>query len=325
MTPLALRTVRGMVRDTFRQSLASKLFWGMLALTLVAVLLCLSVSVTGSERPKLDYDTTGFLTPGTAKSVKDVDVPVVGGEVSVGFGLLSVEHRRHRDDAIRMIQLLLAGAAAGTVGVLLALLWTAGFLPGFLDPASATVLLAKPPSRTAILLGKYLGVVLFVAVQTAIFIGGTWLALGFRTGLWSPSYWLALPLLVMNFAIFYSISTFLAVATRSTIASAFGTLMVWLVCWLINFTYLKQSASPAATPASRTLSQVCYWIAPKPFDLEGLFYTAMRAEKFSEKDPLLEYAEAAGTVNPELSVITSVLFAMLVLAAAAYEFKQTDY
>lgn len=324
MMPLMIRTLRGMVWDTFRQSLASRLFWGMITFTLIAVLLCLSVNVTGTERPRV-YDAGGFLPAERGKQIRNPDVELIGGEVSIGFGLMAFEHKRYRDDAVRMIQLMLAGAAAGTVGVLLALLWTAGFLPGFLEPQSATVLLAKPTPRSVILVGKYLGVVLFVAVQTAIFIGGTWLAIGLKADVWSFTYWLAVPLLVINFAIFYSISTFLAVVTRSTIACAFGTLMVWFVCWLVNFTYLKQTITPSTTPASRSISQLCYWLAPKPFDLEGLFYAAMRAETFSQKDSLLEYAEAAGTVNPELSVLSSLAFAMLVLAAAVYEFKHTDY
>ena len=41
----------------------------------------------------------------------------------------------------------LAGVVADTAGVLLALLWTAGFLPTFLEPAAVTVLLAKPAPR----------------------------------------------------------------------------------------------------------------------------------------------------------------------------------
>ena len=45
--PLAIRTARWMVRDTFRQSLASKLFWVMLGLTAVCALFCLGVSISG--------------------------------------------------------------------------------------------------------------------------------------------------------------------------------------------------------------------------------------------------------------------------------------
>ena len=78
---------------------------------------------------------------------KDEGLLVVSGEVSLGFGMIKVKHRRHREDAVRYVQIVLAAFLADTVGVLLALLWTAGFLPTFLEPQSATVLLAKPAPR----------------------------------------------------------------------------------------------------------------------------------------------------------------------------------
>jgi len=332
MNPLVLRTVRGMIWDTFRQSLASKLFWGMLAITAIAVLLCLSLDVTGdAARPRLDYDTTGYLPKREVKKlgeerVKQDGVPIISGDVTLGFGLVTVPMSRHRDDSVQYIQFWLAGAVADTLGVLFALLWTAGFLPSFLEPHSATVLLAKPVPRWAILLGKYAGVVLFVALQATLFVGGTWLALGLKTGVWTPAYWLAVPLLTLNFAVFYSVSVFLAVCTRSTIASVFGTLMVWLLCWVVNLTYVQIAVTKTERPVSApALIGTVYWVLPKPLDLGAIFYDALRADNFALKMPELEAAQTAGKVHPELSLATSLLFAMIVLAASAYEFKQTDY
>ena len=60
---------------------------------------------------------------------------------------------------------MLAGVFADTAGVLLALLWTAGFLPSYLDPSSITVTLAKPVPRWSLLVGMYLGVTAFVAAR----------------------------------------------------------------------------------------------------------------------------------------------------------------
>lgn len=324
MSPLLIRTIRGMVWDTFRQSLASKLFWGMLTLTIIAVALCLSLDVHGDMAPSLPYDTTGFLPAKDPERHKDT-VPVISGEVSLGFGLVTIPLGRHRESAVRFVQLWLAGAVAGAVGVLLALLWTAGFLPSFLEPQAATVLLVKPVPRWVILLGKYLGVTLFVAVQAAFFIGGTWLALGLKTGVWNASYWLAVPLLILNFAIFYSISVFLAVWTRSTVASLFGTLLVWLLCWAINFGYAQSSLRPVPGAVGGKLLTAAYWVLPKPVDLGGVFYDALRADAYSLNVPELEFARAAGTIHPEMSVLTSCVFAVLVLLAAAYEFHHTDY
>src|SRR5262245_58370631 len=93
------------------------------------------------------------------------------------IGLFTFDIGKSRDDSVRLIQLWLAGVLADTVGVLLALLWTAGFLPTFLEPHAVTVLLAKPVPRWSLLVGKYLGVVLFVALHAVLFVAGTWLGI----------------------------------------------------------------------------------------------------------------------------------------------------
>ena len=48
--PTALLTIKWMIRDTFRQSLASRLFWVLLGISAICILFCLSVSVEGDEK-----------------------------------------------------------------------------------------------------------------------------------------------------------------------------------------------------------------------------------------------------------------------------------
>jgi hypothetical protein len=363
--PDVLRTVRWMVRDTFRQSVASRLFWVVLAVTGVATAACLSIDVTGDTRPdRLPFEVpaavtkpqvydvgwewlvrdkvvSGALPPADAdpqglrqkawdrgmEEVKVAGARVIDGDVRFGFGAVRVPLGRNRDDAVGAIQVWLAGAVGDAAGVVLALLWTAGFLPTFLDPRAATVLLAKPAPRWAILVGKYLGVVLFVALQAALFVGGTWLALGLKTNVWTGAYWLAVPLLAMNFAVFYAVSAFLAVWTRSSVASAFGVLLFWMVCWAMNYTRHQMIAFPpdGFTPAAGGLLELGYWVLPKPFDLGGLFFEAMRAENFAIQPVELIKAREAGRFHPELSVLASGAFAAVTLGLAAYEFEMTDY
>ena len=331
--PDIVRTVRWMIRDTFRQSISTKLFYVMVALIGVATLLCASVRVTGDVAPtQYDWEVPALIPKGEAEKlgmdkVKNDGVRVISGELSFGFGATKVPLGRTREDAVHFVQTWLAGWIADTAGILLALLWTAGFLPTFLEPQSATVLLAKPAPRWSILLGKYLGVVGFVAFQAALFIGCTWVALGCATGVWSTAYWLAVPLLVLNFAVFYSVSVFLSVWTRSTVASAFGTLIFWLLCWLVDYSHLRMLAgpSPGLSPVAQFFMDAGYWILPKPLDLSGIFFDAMNAETVSAKPSELKIAESGGHYHPELSVVSSLGFAAGVLGLSAYEFKMTDY
>jgi ABC-type transport system involved in multi-copper enzyme maturation permease subunit len=350
--PFAIRTVRWMVRDTFRQSLASKLFWVMLSLTALCSLFCLGISVTGDEqREKHPFELPLYMSPGLkgqgksvlpgdGKNARQFDpaeeleksrregIIVPGGKVSLGFGLFKdIEITKSREDTVRLIQLWMAGVLADTVGVLLALLWTAGFLPTFLEPHAVTVLLAKPAPRWSLLAGKYLGVVLFVALHAVLFVAGTWFGIGLSTGVWDGAYWLAAPLLIINFAVFYAFSSFLAVCTRSTVVCVFGTLLFWILCWVMNMTHhhVVGNQVKGLTPVSSTLLEAGYWVLPKPLDASGVFFDAMRAASYSAPVPQLEAVKKVGEFYPELSIAASLLFAVAILGAAAFEFRKTDY
>ena len=327
--PIAIRTVQWMVRDTFRQSLSSKLFWVMLGLTTLCTIFCLGISVTGDEqRPRHPFELPTYMPRSEdSEKVRKEGIRVVSGEVSLGFGLFKFDVTKNRTDSVRLIQLWMAGILADTVGVLLALLWTAGFLPTFLEPHSVTVLLAKPSPRWSLLAGKYLGVLLFVALHAVLFVGGTWAGIGLSTGVWDPSYWLAVPLLVINFAVFYAFSAFLAVCTRSTVVCVFGTLLFWILCWAMNMTHhhLVGFDVKGVTPTSSLLVEVGYWTLPKPLDMSGVFFDAMQAANYSTPVPQLSAVKAKGTFHPELSILASLLFSLGVLSIAAYEFRKTDY
>ncbi|MGL6073699.1 MAG: ABC transporter permease subunit [Fimbriiglobus sp.] len=351
--PTAIRTTRWMIRDTFRQSVSTKLAWVMLTITLVSTVFCLSVSVEGDDRPDPARDYPGLLTMEEAtrigreaakregiENLSDEDarklglevakkdgLPIVAGKVSLGFGMIEVPMGRHREDSVRHIMLILVGFVGDTLGVILALLWTAGFLPTFLEPQAATVLLAKPTSRWSILLGKYLGVTLFVGLNAALFILGTWTALGLKTNVWYGAYWLAVPLLIVNFGIFYAVSAFLAVWTRSAVACTFGTLLFWVICWVINYTHHFIAVNPIAGMAGSSFHflDFAYWFLPKPFDLGGIFFDALQSQDLAVKSPELRTLQEAGRFRPEASVAASLTFAAGTLALAAYEFEKMDY
>ncbi len=327
--PTAIRTIRWMVRDTFRQSLATRLFWVMLGLTVLCTVFCLGITVSGDEQREKHPDELPLYVPKSqaTSEVQKEGIRVATGEVSLGFGLFKFPISKSRTDSIKLIQLWLAGILADTAGVLLALLWTAGFLPTFLEPHAVTVLLAKPAPRWSILAGKYVGVVLFVALQSVLFVAGTWFAMGISTGVWDGAYWFAVPLLVVNFAVFYAFSSVLAVCTRSTVVSVFGTLLFWLVCWAMNVTHHRVVGFdvPGITPTAAFLIDAGYWFLPKPLDMSGIFFDAMRAKDHSIPVVELQAVQKKGAFHPEMSVATSLLFALGLLALAAYEFKKMDY
>jgi hypothetical protein len=331
--PTAILTIRWMFRDTLRQAFASGVFWLLIGVSLLCTVFCLSTRIQGGpislQRPgelpeMLPHNTPAADREKAARS----GVEMVQGELTLGFGAIRIPLGRDGEDAVHLLQLLLAGGVADAFGLLLALVWTAGFLPAFLEPSAASVLLAKPIPRWSILAGKYLGILTFVGFQATVFVGGTWMALGLGTGVWSPSYLLCIPLLLLHFAIFFSCSALVAVCTRSTVACIFGSVLFWLVCWGLNYGHHALAATPELqnlSPAFRRLVEVTYWILPKPADLGMVLFDALQAGNSFSRLFAYETLQSRGAFDPELSVLSSVLFTLATLAVAGRQLQTTDY
>ena len=324
-SPTAVLVVRRMVWDTVRQSLASRTFWLLLGLSGLGILLCLSVGVEGA---------TAVRPPGEIELFGADRQPYTGlnkgrGLMSLGFGAIRVEQWRDAESSVHFLQILLVMVAAGAVGMLLLLLWASGFLPEFLDPRAASVLLTKPVPRWALLAGKYFGVVIFASIQIAFFVAGTWTALGLRTGVWRVDYIACIPLLVLEFAVLYSFSAALAVWTRSTVACIVGSLLLWGLCSAVNFHRLAavlqaEDRSAAASPAADALLEAGYWVLPKPVDLERVSQETLQSDAHFRPLPEVRALESNGS-SLALSVLTSLLFGAALLTAAAARLARTDY
>ncbi len=165
----SLAFLRHLIQDTFRQAIASGIFWIMLAVTAICVVFCLSVDIKGDVSLHDESETVYFL-PQTSSSFAPASmekeqkeqlalkttpeqarregVETVSGSMSLAFGAVSFPLSRERRDAVHFLELILAGGIAGAFGLLLALVWTAGFVPSFLDPGAASVLGCDPKIRS---------------------------------------------------------------------------------------------------------------------------------------------------------------------------------
>jgi hypothetical protein len=328
----AIYAIRWLVRDTFRQARASGIAWVMLAVSAVCIVFCLSVSVSGPTSLKHGDEPAEFLSrndPQTdPEKAQKAGVDVAGGEMTIAFGAVHLPLARDTRDGVRFIQLVLAAGVADALGVLLALVWTAGFLPTFLEPGVASVLLAKPVPRWSLLAGKYVGVLAFVAFQALVFVGGTWLALALRTGVWDMAYLWCVPVLVLHFAVFFSFSALVAVCTRSTVACVIGSLLFWLLCWGMNYGRHLVAGVPDVqqVPGSLTwLVEGGYWLLPKPADLSLVLFDALEAGHHFTKGVALQNVQARGQFHPEWSVLSSLVFTGAMLYVAGRQFVTTDY
>jgi hypothetical protein len=315
MTPY-VPALRWLIKDTFRQSLAGYSFWLMLGISGLSILFCLSIGIE-QKSPLMEEG--------------DIEISTQLGEVTLGFGAFRAPLFRDGSQAVHFLQVLMGKWLAGTVGILLSLIWTAGFVPAFLEPSNASVLLAKPTPRWIMLLGKYLGVLTFVAFQFGVFVLGTWIALGLKTDAWHGGYLLCFPIMLLHFVAIFSISVLIAVCTRSTVACVFGSILFWLLSYAANFgrhAFHSWSASgPSGTSGTPVpwLVEAGYWFLPKPADFGILLDRALRAKDHFISAAEFDKVQELGLFHPALSVLSGVAFAVLTFVIAARQFRKTNY
>jgi ABC-type transport system involved in multi-copper enzyme maturation permease subunit len=288
----------------------------------------LALTAVNSIPSKGTTSGTWFSLAANPELARGEGIETIRGRITLAFGAISFPVARERGDSVRFLELVLAGGIAGTFGLLLALVWTAGFMPTFLEPGAAAVLLAKPAKRWQLLLGKYCGVLTFVGFQVALFVVLTWLALGVRTHVWDMTYWWCIPLVLLQFAVFYSFSVLLAVLTHSTVACVFGAVLYWLLSWGINYASVMAHATPEtqSLPSfTLVLADAAYWMSPKPIDAGLILYNALDAQHHFEMPAVFKLLESGQTFSPQLSILSSLVLAGVLLVLAAYEFSGTDY
>jgi hypothetical protein len=292
-----------LILDVSRQARASGLSLTLLVVTILAAGLCLTAQV---------------------------DPTSSAAELSLGFGSYSIATAASPTAAVAHLHFILAGIVADTAGVLLALIWTAGFLPTFLDPNAASVMLAKPTSRTVMFAARYSGVVIYVGLFATLFVAATWLALGARTGVWSVNYWQCVPLLVAHFAVFYAFSALLAVVSRNATVCIVGSIVFWALCWAMNYgrhalAGVQLEEVQRASAGLGRLVDLSYWIMPKPADFCLILADALGAEQFATPWMAFKAVREAGHFHPLASVLSSLAVGAVFLAIAAYEFVHDEY
>ena len=134
------------------------------------------------------------------------------------------------------INRLIDGAIIGVLSVFLgflgldaSLLVTAGMIPKTFEPGEISLLLSKPVRRSVLFITKFLGGCMFTLICATLLVGGVWLLLYFRFGLWRPELLLCIPLYVFLFSIYFSVSALAGAIWRNAIVSLALVAAFWVV------------------------------------------------------------------------------------------------
>ena len=254
----------------------------------------------------------------------------VRGGVKLGFMFGAWEiplQDLSKAEVVVQVESVIANSICGTIGMLIALLVCAGFIPDFLQKGTLDLVLARPIGRTTLLLGKFLGGLWFTTVFTAIVVAGSWAALGLRTGYWSPHFLLTIFTMVAQFAVIYSIATLVGLWSRSAGLSALIAVGVWMIAGAVaTARQLSKGFGMFKMPEwlDRGLETI-YTILPKTSDLSAMNTVFLakawlspeaRARVMLSDPPHIDYAFSFGT---------TAAFTVAMLALACWLFRRRDW
>lgn len=149
-----------------------------------------------------------------------------------------------------------------SIGLFVAILVTANIMPETFEPGSLNLLLSKPISRWGLYISKFIGGCAFVALCSVYLFLGTWLWLGIGLGVWDRAFLWSIPLYILVFMIYYSVSSLIGLSYRSTIMAIVVTGLFWAFCFGVGSGYgflnakMQNARLIAATPIKDRLVSV---------------------------------------------------------------------
>src|SRR5947209_3818063 len=179
-----------LIRDTFREALARKIFWGFIGCSTALSLFFIFI----------------------------MRIDVVQGSIATIslFGASSL-----MQDVTKVVRQFHAGLAVFlyTAGMFLAIFASGGLISSVFEPGRIELLLSKPIPRHHILLGRYVGNVLVIAANMVYLVVPIWIIFGLKAHVWTRGFLLAAALTVFVFAVLLTIVLLLGVLWESAAVS----------------------------------------------------------------------------------------------------------
>lgn len=194
--------------DTYRELSSRRLFWLSLVLSALVV---------------LSFALVGINEEGVQIVVWTLDIPFLNSR---------------NIEAADFYKLTFYGLGVrfwlGWLACLLALVSSAGLFPEMVAGGTVETLLARPVARWRIYLFKFLGGLLFTALQVTVFCAASFLVIGLRGHAWEPGLFLAVPMVTIMYSYLFSVCALLGAWTRSGIAALLLTVLFWGFLFTMN-------------------------------------------------------------------------------------------
>ena len=123
----------------------------------------------------------------------------------------------------------------GVVAMLVAIVITSWMIPDMFQGGSLHLLLSKPISRSLLFLSKFFGGCVFVTLNIVYVLAGLYLIAGLRFEIWNTGILRCIPVFLLIFIIFYSVSALVGVIWKNSIVCIVATALFWGFCFILGF------------------------------------------------------------------------------------------
>ena len=196
------------------------------------------------------------------------------------------------------------------LGLILAIFSSSSFIPELLEKGNVDLFLSKPVSRIQLLIGKYLGVILFVFVNIFIFVLGVWLIISLKFNYWDFSFLTLSLVIVYVFAVLYSLIVLFGVITRTSIPGMMIAYVIFIILSPFKGNILNTFDKLTSSEVIKTILHGLYYVVPQTAELMG--------------KTMVDLAFGRGIADLQ-PVFTSFLFLILMLAFSFFLFRKKDF
>jgi ABC-type transport system involved in multi-copper enzyme maturation permease subunit len=236
-----MRATGALIRDTFREAFARRIFWGFFGCCTALLLFLMFIMRVDVVQGALATVTIfGRTMPGTD----------VQGLVQRTQG---------------MIAMILYFA-----GMALSVFASAGLVSAVFEPGRIELLLSKPVSRTHLLLGRYAGNVLVVAANILYLVAASWVIFGVKTGVWGAGFLLSSLCTIFIFCVLLAVLVLVGVLWDSAAVAIMATFAIMIITPI-----LAQKATLErllSSEWSRDVVRVLYYALPKTSDVSVIIW-----------------------------------------------------
>ncbi len=266
-----MTTLSGSLLLTFRELWAMRLTQAMLAVATLAWLL-------------LSFALNMDVVEGSLAAVR-----IFGLESTPSDGVYNEETGEWVSQALSLDKFMIGintfvFGAAYFLGTLLGLFATMPLINGFLEHGRVDLLLSKPLSRPRLLLGHLAGVWITVFLLSAYLVGGVWLSLSVKTGVWMPRVLMAIPIITVMFAVMYSVILTIAIATRS---SGLGLVITYGLIFFSIMLASHEQLVPVLSSTAAAIFMTFYHVLPNFIEVVTVQAQLVEGEAVTTWYPLI--------------------------------------